>query len=175
MAAIDLSFINDNSLLSIQQDMTSEEKHRYLNLSSMAVFMQSPTGPVPVYENGEKPQLPTKSEQDMLKLGIFYSVAVGQGNCHSRGLFGPLPVLDSKFRCLLFANNVKDPEQKDPRMNGKSYLVTCFFYHMALDSNISKKREILEQIFLNYFQSHGYVDEVIDNLIHLKKNLTCFL
>ncbi|MFW9997041.1 MAG: hypothetical protein ACFFD4_33670 [Candidatus Odinarchaeota archaeon] len=177
MAITDLIFLDNNSdFIPNLSRLSREEKRFYLNLSAITVFKQSPTGPMPVSVNGEN-ELPftTKSRQDVLKLATFYSVAVGQGSCYSRGLFGPLPVLNSDFRCLLFANTVKDPEQMDPRMDGCVYLITCFFYHSTLESVISRKREWIEQLFQNYFQSRVHIDEVIRDLSLLKKSIICFL
>ncbi|MHA2296981.1 MAG: hypothetical protein ACXAEU_13930 [Candidatus Hodarchaeales archaeon] len=177
MPAIDFSFPDiTNEIPNLSSRALSKAERRfYLNQSAITIFKQSPMGPVPVSIEGEKFLFTLDNNQDILKLATFYSVAVGQGNCYSKGLFGPLPVLNSEFRCLLFANMVKDPEQKDPRANEQTYLVTCFFYHSALEQRISKKREWVEQIFLNFFQARNQIDDVMKDLSLLKKSILCFL
>jgi len=100
MTAIDLSFHNSNDPLTYFSDsLAVGEKRFYLNLSSLVTFKQSLIGPVPLLANGES-RLPflTKYSEDIIKLGTFYSVAIGQGSCYSQGLFGPLPVLSSEYR-----------------------------------------------------------------------------
>lgn len=65
-------------------------------------------------------------DQFILRLGLFYFTAIGQGGDYHHGFFGPLPIPGSKdWVSFVFATTVSDKSQQDSRANGKSYILTC--------------------------------------------------
>ncbi|MHA2296131.1 MAG: tetratricopeptide repeat protein [Candidatus Hodarchaeales archaeon] len=92
----------------------------------LTVFKYGKSGPMVIATD----ELPfKKTEQVLLSIGMFYSMAVGQGNRHHEGLFGPLPLADySDFVSLIYTATIRDSSQKDGRMKGMSYCLFCVFY-----------------------------------------------
>ncbi|MFW9991146.1 MAG: tetratricopeptide repeat protein [Candidatus Odinarchaeota archaeon] len=89
------------------------------------------------------------TDEALMSIGVFYTTAIGQGNRHHQGLFGPLPVVDNEeFTSLIHARDHKDSGQKDAREKGKSYCLFCIFYHGKFAS-LFYNRENINAAFEN--------------------------
>ncbi|MHA2295916.1 MAG: hypothetical protein ACXAEU_26600 [Candidatus Hodarchaeales archaeon] len=147
--------------------------------STLTIFHQNKLGPSIL--SGSDKRLPFNSkndENDLQKLGNFFSVAIGQGSCYNTGCFGPLPVLSSEYNCLVYSVIVKDKTCFDPRMMGWNYLLICFFYHKSLDRNItdSFSRIKIENYLENYLKENNDIRNFTPEKIgELKKKMIYFL
>ena len=60
----------------------------------MVVWKMSDLGPEVV----KAERVPLQNEENaLMRLGVYFSTAIGQGDTYKQGLFGPLPVLDSNI------------------------------------------------------------------------------
>lgn len=61
------------------------------------------------------------SEIDLFKMGSFFYLAIGQGDTWNFGLYElPIPNHPSQH-AFIYAFEVMDPDNQDPRYNGKNY------------------------------------------------------
>ena len=68
------------------------------------------------------------TEEDYLKMGVFFYLAVGQGNVRNYGLFElPVPGFPN-FRSFVYSFDVLDPDNQDPRSQGKNYCLLVFLF-----------------------------------------------
>lgn len=87
------------------------------------------------------------SEELFLKMEVFYSAALAQGNLHHQGLYGPLPLSSSiTYSSLIFAITLPDKSQLDHRMRGRSYILFCLSYPIVFEPYFVD-RGALEEIF----------------------------
>lgn len=115
-------------------------------------------------------QNPLFDEETLMKMAIFFSVSLGQGDLIHRGVYGPLPIplqAQEKYISLIYSFIIDDKENKDARANERSYclitinipekLVDVFnkrrflntlFEQALLDSNIVEINEINEEFLL---------------------------
>lgn len=142
--------------------------HDLSALTSLCIIKQTELGPSVV---GDTVPSSVVNKHDMIKLGCYYSAAIGQGAFYHCGLYGPLPVLGSRFRCLIFSTLIVDEKQPDKRMKGKNYLLACFFYHEKLDEIASGKRQELERSLIEYFHDKETIDSVISCHEELKERI----
>ncbi|MFQ5980387.1 MAG: hypothetical protein ACE5OZ_19805 [Candidatus Heimdallarchaeota archaeon] len=107
--------------------------------------------------------------QFILKLGLFYFTAIGQGGDYHHGFFGPLPIPGSKdYVSFVFATTVLDKSQQDSRANGKSYILTC----LACERSKLPKcldRPSIEKALEGLFASIRDVKEVDSSFANLIK------
>ena len=148
-----------------------------LHESTLTFFKQTATGPEVMGDD----YLPFVTENpdaysDLYKIGSFYCVAVGQGMYYNTGLFGPLPVLGSKYRAMVFSTTVKDNKTFDSRMKGWNYLVACFFFHESMLPVIHEKRELIEDIFESFFAKNEKLATIKNQTIQkLKQEIMLLL
>ncbi|MHA2233160.1 MAG: hypothetical protein ACXAB4_11810, partial [Candidatus Hodarchaeales archaeon] len=81
----------------------------------------------------------------LLKMGVFFSAAISQGNLQHEGLFGPLP-LTSNYSSLIYAVCLPDKAQIEDSRNGKSYTLFCLGYPNAFDPYFVD-RDVIEAVF----------------------------
>jgi len=141
-------------------------------LTSLCIIKQSELGPSVI---GDTVPSSIIAKSDMIKLGCYYSAAIGQGAFYHCGLYGPLPVLGSHFRCLIFSTMIVDENQQDKRMKGKNYVLACFFYHEKLDRIAACKRQDLERALVKYFSDKETIERVISCQEELKSLIKAFL
>ncbi|MHA2495806.1 MAG: hypothetical protein ACXAEI_09965 [Candidatus Hodarchaeales archaeon] len=66
------------------------------------------------------------ADQFILKLGLVYFTAIGQGIEYHHGFYGPLPIPSIKDHLsFVFTTTVPSRRQHDDRTNGESYVLTC--------------------------------------------------
>jgi hypothetical protein len=105
------------------------------------------------------------SEADFIKMSTFYYMAVGQGNTgRNTGLY-ELPVPGHpEFHAIIFAFEVLDPENEDPRDEGKNYCLLVilhprwfrkFLYHP------SKLELIIQEYLLPYYRLEDFKNKEI--------------
>ncbi|MHA2296375.1 MAG: hypothetical protein ACXAEU_23720 [Candidatus Hodarchaeales archaeon] len=137
----------------------------YTKLTALCIIKQSRLGPVAY---GDIIPSVGLDIDDLNSLSCYYSLAVGQGNHYKEGLYGPLPVLGTEFRSLLYAVTVIDENQEDQRMGNKHYLVMCFFYHKQLEEAVNKSRMGLTRTFDKFFINNASIEQVENNWEVLK-------
>jgi hypothetical protein len=149
-----------------------------LNLSdsTLTIFKQTAAGPSIMGDNA----LPFITEdpdpyRDLYRIGSFYCVAIGQGSHYNTGLFGPLPVLGSKYKAMVYSATVKDKETFDPRMKGWNYLIACFFFHESLMPVIHRKKEAIESLFENFFEKNKKLTKITNKSIYKLKEAIVYL
>ncbi|MFW9992816.1 MAG: tetratricopeptide repeat protein [Candidatus Odinarchaeota archaeon] len=125
----------------------------------LSVFKYGRRGPRVVATD----ELPFHDPEDvLLSIGVFYSLAIGQGNRHHEGLFGPLPLADYyDFASLIYAATIKDEMQIDERMKGKSYCLFCLFYPTKF-SQLFYERSVIAKVFESKIGSLEDVKEMTE-------------
>ena len=121
--------------------------------STLTFFKQSASGPEVMGDN----YLPFVTEdpdpyRELYRIGSFYCVAIGQGSYYHAGLFGPLPVLGSEYRAIVYSALVEDDQTFDQRMKGLSTYMGQICESAAL--LCSKKRNYL----INCLHRHSRTD-----------------
>ncbi|MHA2296689.1 MAG: hypothetical protein ACXAEU_11315 [Candidatus Hodarchaeales archaeon] len=122
-------------------------------------FKLSMKGPSCFYAERDLDFLPN-GNYDIYKLISFISVGVGQGDSYNEGIYGPLPVLATNWRMLVFAKQVPDPEYVDVRMKGMNYVMLCFLYERRLDRHVAARRLEMEPRVVNFMDSVRKVQEI---------------
>jgi len=149
------------------QEIIREFNERDIYIS---VFKHGKKGPIVV----ETDDLPFKNPREvLLSIGVFYSMAIGQGNRHHQGLFGPLPLADAShdWLSLVYAKTITDEEQTDQRMKGKSYCLFCLFYRIKFAPLFYERGSITGVFEKNLMNLEGIGSLTCDNLLNLKKDL----
>ena len=95
----------------------------------------TPAGPTPVFNEFEM-------DHDLLiKSGIFFYTAIGQGMQLNTGLFGPLPFgEDDSNVALVYGSFVSDSDY--PRLKTQNYVLVVFVAKSKLVALVDKKRLI---------------------------------
>lgn len=99
-------------------------------------------------------------EQFIMRLGLFYFTALGQGGNYHQGFYGPLPVPNEKEHVsFVFSSIVSDQAQLDPRAGGQSYVLVCLVCHK---SQVPKymDRPAIEADFESKFAMIGDISEI---------------
>ena len=141
--------------------------------STLTFFKQSASGPEVMGDN----YLPFVTEdpdpyRELYRIGSFYCVAIGQGSYYHAGLFGPLPVLGSEYRAIVFSTLVEDDQTFDQRMKGWNYLISCFFFHESLLPRVHQKRDEIEALFEFFFHKRSKLAAIKEqNIQKLKQAL----
>ncbi len=138
--------------------------------ATLTLFKQSRFGPESMGDN-YLPFITEDSDVDreLYRIASFYSVAIGQGNYYHTGIFGPLPVLGSNYRCMVFGAMVEDSDTFDERMKGWNYILACFFFHESLIPVIFEKKGQLEAAFQKFFHRNKILELVTDTRIQVLK------
>ncbi len=99
------------------------------------IYKMTKAGPAPIFSECDM-------DSDLLiKSGIFFYTAIGQGMQLNTGLFGPLPFGDDKSNvALIYGTFVKDSDY--PRLKGENYILVVFVVKSKLVALIDKKRLI---------------------------------
>ncbi|MHA1449276.1 MAG: tetratricopeptide repeat protein [Candidatus Hodarchaeales archaeon] len=113
------------------------------------------------------------SDKVLYLIGSFYTLAIGQGNRHHQGLFGPLPLGDyNDYLSLIYARTVKDGTQNDPRMNGMSYCLFCLIYPVRF-SKLFYDRSFLSSVIEQSILTIEDVTDISSKYIVSFKNIIC--
>ncbi|MHA2295534.1 MAG: tetratricopeptide repeat protein [Candidatus Hodarchaeales archaeon] len=148
------------------QDLMNEFS---LNQFFVTVFKHDIYGPQ-VFITEEVPF--ERTDEVLLSIGVFYTTAIGQGNRHHQGLFGPLPVSDhEEFSSLIHARDHKDSGQRDKRERGQSYCLFTLFYHSKW-SNLFYDRIAINTAFENVLSTLDDLQNITPEfLTKLKKEI----
>ena len=105
------------------------------------------------------------SDELLMKMAIFFSVSLGQGDNIHKGLYGPLPMpvleegpevkqLEEKYVSILYSINLIDEENKDERARGLSFtLITINMPEVIVD--VFNKRKQLEELVESILNSEN--------------------
>lgn len=133
----------------------------------ITIFKQSMIGPdVVATEN-----LPFKNAREvLLPIGVFYSTAIGQGNRHHQGLFGPLPITDyDEYSSLIYTTIHKDSTQDDDRMKGSSYCLFCIFYQIKY-ARLFYNRDAIRKAIINILEKLADINDITEAFLEDLKN-----
>lgn len=141
-----------------------------VNLIHASFFIWGGKGPEPIISE----DLPFAQNADelLMKMGIYYFTALGQGQAHTTGLFGPLPIADVPgYVALAYVFSIDDPSNEDPRDNGRSYSLIAFSMPETL-SPIFSNRSIIASLFEKKLEEITARDEItLSFLVSLKYEL----
>ncbi|MHA2298186.1 MAG: GAF domain-containing protein [Candidatus Hodarchaeales archaeon] len=97
-------------------------------------------------------------EVTLVRMGLYLMTAIGQGQDHASGLFGPLPVPGhEEYLVIVYSFTIPDEMQRDPRLNKKSYVLLTLVFPAFVEEMINDRIH-LRNIFrgeirkLNRFQ-----------------------
>ncbi len=83
----------------------------------------------------------------VFKSGMFYFSIMGQGETYTTGVFGPFPVAEVKnWNAIVYGTMAINPQFKDPRMHGNTYLMIAIFYPVEYNHFFSD-REAIKHVF----------------------------
>lgn len=111
----------------------------------------------------------------LLKMAVFYSTTLGQGTNSHQGMFGPLPIPESKdtkyngLQSLIYSFNKADRNHHDPRAKGMNF---CFLVITIAKDLIFQFNNLnsLERFFHSQFDPLEDVSDVSNEfLVDLKK------
>ncbi|MHA2496691.1 MAG: tetratricopeptide repeat protein [Candidatus Hodarchaeales archaeon] len=111
-----------------------------------------------VYLSQELPFEKKKVDEFFLKVGIYYTTALGQGGSFHQGLYGPLP-LTANYSSLVYSRVLPDRTQTDPRMPGKTYAILCVGYPRDQEG-IFADRKTLTKVFEEHTSKIGDISEI---------------
>ncbi len=78
---------------------------------------------------------------------------MGQGDTYTTGVYGPFPVSGTKdWNAVVYGPLARNPEFKDPRMMGNTYLMIAIFYPVELN-HFFVDRKGIERIINRIFGS----------------------
>lgn len=138
---------NIQNIDNMTNEQILENFYKYiLDATYITVFRMSVVGPV-IYLTDELNFIGTDKEIVEIKLGVYFTTALGQGENNNIGVFGPLPFPDTtNYLSIIYSCFMKDPENADPRANGKSYCLYIVTFPKAIEPYYDNKRLLL-QIF----------------------------
>ncbi|MHA1450643.1 MAG: PAS domain S-box protein [Candidatus Hodarchaeales archaeon] len=88
-----------------------------------------------------------RQDETIMKMGLFYSTTLGQGNEGNVGFFGPFPVANVPHHvAMCYSSYIKDRENSDIRMNGKSFSFIVFSMPESLVGLFSDRKAITDII-----------------------------
>ncbi len=128
----------------------------------MVVWKMSGMGPEVV----KSEKVPLEDEEtDLLRLGVYFSTAIGQGDSYTPGLFGPLPVLDSEvYNALIFSKRITDKELEDPRFKGENFVLVAIIYPIFYEHLFYNRKEI-NKAFDGLMSSIEDVSDIDDHFL----------
>ncbi|MHA1911003.1 MAG: PAS domain-containing protein [Candidatus Kariarchaeaceae archaeon] len=134
----------------------------------MVVWKMSELGPEVV----KSESVPLKDEEtDLMRLGIYFSTAIGQGDSYTPGLFGPLPVLDSEvYNALVFSKRITDKNLEDPRFKGENFVLVAIIYPIFYEHLFYNRKEISKAFdgLMSSMEDVSDIDEHFLSAIEIK-------
>jgi len=112
-----------------------------------------------------------ESKEILIKMGIYYSTALGHGESGqtTRGLFGPLPVPDNPdYHSLIYSFNIAD-SAADPRYNGINYAFLTLTMPKTLERLFTNRESISAEINKYLEEQTSIYDIELEALKELKK------
>lgn len=171
MGAVSDSWGNPDMLVSVIRDLTEKER----TAKELMLFREYVVDQVhaSIFKIGEMGadlvetdvlpfvpnELPEERDRFFLKIGTFFLAAIGQGQARATGLY-ELPVAEfTDYRALVYAFNVQNPENPDPRADGIDYCLLAVFFPRSLELVFSD-RESLRHRFEHAFSDILHVDDL---------------
>lgn len=147
-----------NSPLKNEQIM--ENFYKYIsNETYITIYRMSELGPV-IYLTDELKFSQTEQELLEIKLGVYFTTAVGQGDNSNVGMFGPLPFPDSSdYLSMIYACFMYDPENNDPRAKKHSYSMIIITFPKDFEPYYDNKN-YLSQIFDNFQKKFEKIQDI---------------
>ncbi|MFW9916184.1 MAG: PAS domain S-box protein [Candidatus Thorarchaeota archaeon] len=123
------------------------------NYIRITLFKMGARGPEPIISEVQEDQ-----QSSLIRLGVFYAAALGQGSSAHLGLFGPLPFPLSDHIGLAYSFLMHDPLSEDPRGQGQSY---CFF--------VFSMPEGLERLFINRVAVGAFIKKELAKIANIQE------
>lgn len=142
------------------------------NIIQLYLFKMMPEGPNCVSQTDYP-----KDDILLLKMAIFYSTTLGMGTDSHTGLFGPLPIPESKdtkynnLQSLIFSFKMADKKHHDPRAKGINF---CFIVITIAEDFIYQfnNHNALIRFFSSQLDQVKDIDEITTEYLHkLKKDM----
>lgn len=123
----------------------------------------------------------TKTPKDatlLIKMGVFYSTTLGQGTTAHTGLFGPVPIPDSKddaryssLQSLIYSFNKADKDHHDPRAKNINFCFIVVTIEKELLFQFNNTNTV-QRFFFSKLDQVQDVEEITNEFLHkLKKEL----
>ncbi len=130
------------------------------------------------------PEIIHAHNQDLLpydilfKSGMFYFSIMGQGDTYTTGVYGPFPVSGTKdWNAVVYGTLAKNPNFKDPRMLGNTYLMIAIFYPTDLNHFFADRKgieQIISRIFGNTPKAGSWgeneLKRIVKEIAHTKSS-----
>lgn len=98
--------------------------------------------------------------QFLLKLGGFAFIGIVQNDAERKGLFGPIPVLDSHtHEMYVFSFSVKDESITDPRKHHQELLLLLIIFERN-DTILSVNRQLIHDLIESYTLQLTKIEEL---------------
>ena len=135
------------------------------------IFKHSNRGPILLQK--DKESLKEFNSTYLESIGIFYSVAIGQGGRWHEGLFGPLPFGESgNYSSLIFTKQIADKNAVDKRMRQKNFLIIVLIMNQKVVGPLISIREEINSIILKQLETLSDISEVNEKIvIKIKSNI----
>ena len=156
----------------LKNEQIMENFYKYiLNETYITIFRMSTLGPV-IYISDELSFTDADKELIEIKLGVYFTTAIGQGENNNIGVFGPLPFPDNpEYYSLIYSCFMTDPENEDPRAKGRSYCLYVVTFPKLFEPYYDNKH-FLTKIFENFHSKFDKIQEITrKDLDELKVNL----
>ena len=142
------------------------------NFILLFFFKMTEVGPACISET----QIP-KDQALLIKMGVFYSTTLGQGTTAHAGLFGPLPIPDSKdtqyfnLQSIIYSFNKSDKHHHDPWAKNVNFCFIVITIPKDLIYQFTNTNPI-HRFFHSKIESLTDVEEITNDFLHiLKKDL----
>jgi hypothetical protein len=96
-------------------------------IHTIVFYKMSTQGPELLFSEQGYDSDDESKEDELLRAGVYFYTAIGQGSSYRTGLFGPVPCgVGEEKVALIYSELVKDTKLKDDRLKGKNYLLIAF-------------------------------------------------
>lgn len=135
--------------LRIEKELSEElDLFRKFTLDHFCItlFKMGAKGPEPVITE-QLPFANGSEDEILIRIGLHYVMALGQGNVTNTGLFGPLPMPRIQgYLGLAYSFLIADASDKDPRTEGRTFSFIVLSIPEAL-IHIFSNRAAIQEIF----------------------------
>ncbi len=143
--------------------LISINKRLNLNDFYICLFKMGNLGPTPVFTDIDIDSL--NSENMLTKMAVYYTTALGQGDCWHLGLYGPLPVPSNQdLLSLNYAFLIADPSNTDLRNNGKSYCIISIIFPRKIEL-LCNNRFIIEALIKEKIEGFTSLIEIDEEVL----------
>ncbi|MFW9991016.1 MAG: GAF domain-containing protein [Candidatus Odinarchaeota archaeon] len=127
-------------------------------------------GPKTFYIDSLLHQFIHNLEVTLIKMGLYLMTAIGQGQDHISGLFGPLPVPGhDENLAIIYSFSVPDEEADDPRAKDQRYVMLVLVFPAFIEEMINDRIR-LRIIFRDEMENVKCFQDLTDDFLARLKN-----